>query len=187
MWDSGLGVRATGFELWATGFMVLGLSTSSLLVTRSSLSSLCSNSFSEFCTKRAKRRCAFRGKKQLSGCSSDFKSRIYRHLHLPAPRSSSLEARCLLFVQTVLLNFAQRGQRDAALLEEDKPKYWSVAAILYRVRYIFTTENTEFTEKCLKNTNLPLCSAKRLGTLCGEKLFLAVSAFRSSDFISRQV
>jgi len=39
----------------------------------------------------------------------------------------------------------------------------------------------------LKNTNLPLCSAKRLGTLCGEKLFLAVSAFRSSDFISRQV
>jgi len=38
-----------------------------------------------------------------------------------------------------------------------------------------------------KNTNSPLCSAKRLGTLCGEKLFLAVSAFRSSDFISRQV
>ncbi len=39
----------------------------------------------------------------------------------------------------------------------------------------------------LKKNHLPLCSAKRLGTLCGEKLFLAVSAFRSSDFISRQI
>ena len=85
------------------------------------------------------------------------------------------------------MNFAQRGRRDAALLEE-KSNYQGVAAILDRVRYVFTTENTEFTEKCLKkNTNSPLCSPKRLGTLCGEKLFLAVSAFRSSDFISRQV
>ena len=48
-------------------------------------------------------------------------------------RSSPLEARCLLFVQTVLVNFAQRGRRDAALLEE-KSNYQGVAAILYRVR-----------------------------------------------------
>ncbi|MFQ3274827.1 MAG: hypothetical protein ACI8R7_003144, partial [Pseudoalteromonas tetraodonis] len=32
------------------------------------------------------------------------------------------------------------------------------------------TEDTEFTEKCLKDINPPLCSAKRLGILCGAKI-----------------
>jgi len=70
-------------------------------------------------------------------------------------------------------HYSQRGRRDAALLEE-KSNYQGVAAILYRVRvkpkYVFTTENTEFTEKYLKNTVPPLCSAKRLENLCGAKI-----------------
>ena len=99
------------------------------------------------------------------------------HCILPEPRSPCflIYSHSLLCVQIAFNElFTKRAKRRCAFRGNKKANYYPVAAILYRVRvkpkYVFTTENTEFTEKCLKNTVPPLCSAKRLENLYGAKI-----------------
>jgi hypothetical protein len=81
--------------------------------------------------------------------------------------------------------------RRCAFRGNKKAKYYSVAAILYRVRLSlnkYLPPRTQSSQRNALKIPIHLCAAQSAsGTSVVQKLFLAENVFRSSNFISRGV